>query len=38
MRLDARIGLEDVLVLPDGRPAPDNGALVAAAHRVLAAD
>jgi len=33
--LDARIGLEDVLVLPDGRPAPDNAALVAAARRLL---
>jgi uncharacterized protein (DUF849 family) len=28
---DVRVGLEDVLVLPDGRPAPDNAALVAAA-------
>jgi uncharacterized protein (DUF849 family) len=28
---DIRIGLEDVLVLPDGSPAPDNTALVAAA-------
>ena len=26
-----RIGLEDVLVLPDGRPAPDNAALLRAA-------
>jgi uncharacterized protein (DUF849 family) len=25
---DIRIGLEDVLTLPDGRPAPDNAALV----------
>nr|WP_201468431.1 3-keto-5-aminohexanoate cleavage protein [Microbacterium hydrocarbonoxydans] len=29
--LDARIGLEDTLVLPDGRTAPDNAALVRAA-------
>ena len=29
--LDIRIGLEDVLVLPDGRAARDNAALVAAA-------
>ena len=29
--LDRRIGLEDVLVLPDGSPAADNAALVAAA-------
>lgn len=29
--LDVRIGLEDVLVLPDGRMAEDNAALVAAA-------
>ncbi|WP_217178866.1 3-keto-5-aminohexanoate cleavage protein [Streptomyces sp. AC495_CC817] len=29
--LDARIGLEDVLTLPDGLPAPDNAALVRAA-------
>ncbi len=28
--LDTRIGLEDVAHLPDGRPAPDNAALVAA--------
>lgn len=34
--LATRIGLEDVLALPDG-PAPDNAALVAAAHRMLAA-
>ena len=33
--LDTRIGLEDVLHLPDGAPAPDNAALVRAA--VLAA-
>lgn len=30
-----RIGLEDVLTLPDGAPAPDNAALVAAALGVL---
>lgn len=30
--LDTRIGLEDVLVLPDGSRAPDNAALVAAAR------
>jgi uncharacterized protein (DUF849 family) len=29
--LDTRIGLEDVLVLPDGSPAADNAALVVAA-------
>jgi uncharacterized protein (DUF849 family) len=29
--VDTRIGLEDVLVLPDGSVAPDNAALVAAA-------
>jgi uncharacterized protein (DUF849 family) len=32
----ARIGLEDTLLLPGGEPAPDNGALVAAARRILA--
>jgi uncharacterized protein (DUF849 family) len=32
--LQARIGLEDVLTLPDGTPAPDNAALVAAARTV----
>ena len=32
--LSRRIGLEDVLVLPDGSPAPDNAALVAAANRL----
>jgi uncharacterized protein (DUF849 family) len=31
--LDTRIGLEDVLTLPDGTTAPDNAALVAAALR-----
>ncbi len=34
--LATRIGLEDVLVLPDGSPAPDNAALVAAACRLVA--
>lgn len=29
--IDTRVGLEDVLVLPDGSPAADNAALVAAA-------
>ncbi|GAB4075280.1 3-keto-5-aminohexanoate cleavage protein [Nostocoides australiense] len=29
--LDTRIGLEDTLTLPDGSPAPDNAALLAAA-------
>lgn len=33
--LDTRIGLEDVLTLPDGSPAPDNAALVAAARTIL---
>ena len=32
---DVRIGLEDVLTLPDGSPAPDNGALVAAAREII---
>lgn len=32
-----RIGLEDVLELPDGSPAPDNAALVRAAQEVLQA-
>ncbi len=31
-----RIGLEDTVVMPDGRPAPDNAALVATAARMLA--
>ncbi len=35
--LDTRVGLEDVLVLPDGSPAPDNAALVAAAAAIVAA-
>ena len=30
-----RIGLEDVADLPDGRPAPDNAALVAAAAEIV---
>jgi uncharacterized protein (DUF849 family) len=30
---DTRIGLEDTLALPDGRPARDNAQLVAEAHR-----
>lgn len=33
--IDARIGLEDVLVLPDGTPAPGNEALVRAALDVV---
>lgn len=33
--LAARIGLEDVLELPDGSPAPDNTALVVAARAIL---
>jgi uncharacterized protein (DUF849 family) len=36
-RLDARIGLEDVLSMPDGSPAPDNTALVTAAVEWIAA-
>lgn len=35
--LDTRIGLEDVLELPDGSPAPDNAALVRAAVATCAA-
>jgi uncharacterized protein (DUF849 family) len=34
--LDARIGLEDTLTMPDGRPAADNAALVRAAVAELA--
>jgi uncharacterized protein (DUF849 family) len=34
-RLSARIGLEDTLELPDGSPAPDNAALVAAARELV---
>lgn len=33
--MSTRIGLEDVLVLPDGAPAEDNAALVRAAHELL---
>ncbi len=33
--LATRIGLEDVLTLPDGSPAPDNAALVGAALAIL---
>ncbi len=33
---DTRIGYEDVLVMPDGSPAPDNAALVAAAASIMA--
>jgi uncharacterized protein (DUF849 family) len=33
--LQTRIGMEDTLTLPDGSTAPDNGALVAAAVRLL---
>jgi uncharacterized protein (DUF849 family) len=32
---DVRVGLEDVLVLPDGRAAPDNAALVASAVELI---
>jgi uncharacterized protein (DUF849 family) len=35
---DVRIGLEDVLVLPDGRTAEDNAQLVAAAVRLSGAE
>lgn len=35
LQLATRIGLEDTLVLPDGSPAPDNAALVAAARQIL---
>jgi len=34
--LDTRVGLEDGLLLPDGRPAPGNAAMVRAARQVLA--
>jgi uncharacterized protein (DUF849 family) len=34
---DVRVGLEDVLVLPDGRPAPGNAELVVAAVKLAAA-
>ena len=33
--IDVRVGLEDVLVLPDGRPAADNAELVAAAVTLI---
>ncbi|MEV7401986.1 3-keto-5-aminohexanoate cleavage protein [Streptomyces sp. NPDC091267] len=33
--LDTRIGLEDVLHLPDGTPAPSNAALVRAAREII---
>ena len=33
--LDTRVGLEDVLLLPDGTPAADNTALVRAARDIL---
>jgi uncharacterized protein (DUF849 family) len=36
--LQARTGLEDVLDLPDGRPAPDNAALITAALQLIEAD
>jgi uncharacterized protein (DUF849 family) len=32
---DTRAGLEDTLMLPDGSIAPDNGAIVAAAKRII---
>lgn len=35
--LATRIGLEDVLELPDGSPAPDNTSLVLAAQAILQA-
>jgi uncharacterized protein (DUF849 family) len=34
---DVRVGLEDTLVLPDGRTARDNGELVAAAASMASA-
>jgi uncharacterized protein (DUF849 family) len=36
-RLATRVGLEDVRDLPDGSPAPDNAALVAAARAIVEA-
>jgi uncharacterized protein (DUF849 family) len=33
---DVRVGLEDVLVLPDGRAAPSNAELVASAAELIA--
>lgn len=35
--LQTRIGLEDVLELPDGSPAPDNASLVLSALEMLRA-
>ncbi len=35
--IDVRVGLEDVLVLPDGRPAADNAELVATAVALTSA-
>jgi uncharacterized protein (DUF849 family) len=35
---DVRVGLEDVLELPDGRPAAGNAELVAAAVALITAD
>ena len=32
---DVRVGLEDVLVMPDGRTAESNAELVTAAHALL---
>ncbi|WP_408022729.1 3-keto-5-aminohexanoate cleavage protein [Streptacidiphilus fuscans] len=34
-RLDARIGLEDVLHLPDGTSASGNAALIRAARQII---
>jgi uncharacterized protein (DUF849 family) len=34
--IDVRVGLEDVLVLPDGRTAADNAELVAATVELIA--
>jgi uncharacterized protein (DUF849 family) len=34
---DVRVGLEDTLVLPDGRTARDNGELIAAAVSMASA-
>lgn len=33
--LDTRAGLEDMLTLPDGSPAPDNAAILSAARRLV---
>lgn len=35
---DTRVGFEDTLVLPDGGPAADNAALVAAARAIMAGE